>query len=137
MKYSQLIGVAAAIGVIILCFLPWSYIPSLNVSLDGFNGTLTDRLDFGKQGKAHVTLSLICLIFFALPKIWAKRTNMLFAGINLSLAIKNLIIFSMCRNAECPEVQPALYLLLCLSIVMFVMTLLPKIELKGPKNFSK
>jgi hypothetical protein len=137
MKYSQLIGIAAAIGVIIACFLPWCYIPSLKLSLDGFHGTLTERLDFGKQGKAHVVLSVICLVFFALPKIWAKRTNMLIAGINLSLAIKNYIIFSMCRNAECPEVKPALYLLLFFAVVMFVMTLLPKIDLGKSKNFSK
>lgn len=127
MKYSQLIGVLACLGLFTISFFPWVYIPSLNLTLDGFHGSINDKLSFGKQGVTHGFFLVFLTAFFLLNKVWAKRANIYIAMLNLGWAIKNFLLFSTCRP-ECPQKQPALYLLVFFAIVIQVMTFLPKIE---------
>lgn len=129
MKYSQTIGVIAALALIGICFLPWIYVPSLNLVLDGFNGRISDKLTFGKQWKPHTFFCLIMIVFFLLPKIWAKRSNLFVGFLSLGWAIKNFIIFSYCRP-ECPELKPGLYLLLILAIILQLCAFFPKLNIK-------
>lgn len=130
MKYSQYIGIAAGIALVIVCTMPWVYIPSLQVFLTGINGKASVELNFGSQIKSHGFLSTIMIICFFVNKIWAKRVNVFLGAVNLAWAFKNFLIFSMCRGGECPEKQVALYLLVFFAAVMFVMSLLPKLEVK-------
>jgi hypothetical protein len=130
MKYSQYIGIAAGIALVIVCTMPWVYIPSLQVFLTGINGKASVELNFGSQIKSHGFLSTIMIICFFVNKIWAKRVNVFLGAVNLAWAFKNFLIFSMCRGGECPEKQVALYLLIFFAAVMFVMSLLPKLEVR-------
>ena len=130
MKYSQQIGIIASLLVIAICFLPWIEVPSLQLTLNGIHGKVNDQLSFGSQWKAHSFFCSIMIILFLIPKLWAKRTNIFFAVMHLGWAIKNYIIFSMCRQGECPDIKPALYILVLLALVIQVMALLPKLEIK-------
>lgn len=130
MKYSQYIGIFAGIALVIVCTMPWVYIPSLQVFLTGINGKASAELNFGSQIKSHGFLSTIMIICFFVSKIWAKRVNVFLGAVNLAWAFKNFLIFSMCRGGECPEKQVALYLLVFFAAVMFVMSLLPKLEVR-------
>lgn len=130
MKYSQYIGIVAGIALVIVCALPWVYIPSLQVYLTGINGRSSAELNFGSQIKSHGFFSTIMIICFFVNKIWAKRINVFLGAVNLAWAFKNFLIFSMCRGGECPEKQLALYLLVFFAAVMFVMSLLPKLEVR-------
>lgn len=130
MKYSQYIGIAAGIALVIVCTMPWVYIPSLQVFLTGINGKASVELNFGSQIKSHGFLSTIMIICFFVHKIWAKRVNVFLGAVNLAWAFKNFLIFSMCRGGECPEKQVALYLLVFFAAVMFVMSLLPKLDVR-------
>jgi hypothetical protein len=130
MKYSQLIGIIAAIALIIICFLPWVHIPNLNITLSGLSGKVNEELTFGKQVKPHTFFCILMMIFFVINKVWAKRINVFIAFINISWAIKNYIIFSICRQGICPEKQVSLYLLVFLSVVLLICTFLPKIQVK-------
>jgi len=130
MKYSQYIGIVAGIALVIVCTMPWVYIPSLQVFLTGINGKASVELNFGSQIKSHGFLSTIMIICFFVHKIWAKRVNVFLGAVNLAWAFKNFLIFSMCRGGECPEKQVALYLLVFFAAVMFVMSLLPKLEVR-------
>ncbi|OIQ96028.1 hypothetical protein GALL_220260 [mine drainage metagenome] len=134
MKYSQTIGIAAALLVIGICFLPWVEVPSLHLVLNGINGKVNNELTFGEQWKAHSFFCVLMIVFFLIPTVWAKRSNIFFAMLHLGWSIKNYILFSMCRSGECPEIKPALYLLLVLAIIIQLMTLLPKLEIKEPVN---
>lgn len=134
MKYSQTIGIAAALLVIGICFLPWVEVPSLHLVLNGINGKVNNELTFGEQWKAHSFFCVLMIAFFLIPTIWAKRSNIFFAMLHLGWSIKNYILFSMCRSGECPEIKPALYLLLLLAVIIQVMTLLPKLEIKESDN---
>ncbi len=129
MKYSQSIGIVAALALIGICFLPWIYVPSLNLTLDGLHGKINDNLTFGKQWKPHTLFCVIMIAFFLIPTVWAKRTNLFIGFVNLGWAIKNLIIFCMCRP-ECPEVKPALYILVALAVILQLCAFLPKLQMK-------
>ncbi len=130
MKYSQLIGIAASLAIIGICYMPWVSIESINAVVTGMH---TEKTNFGRPGLAHITFSIICLLLFATPRVWAKRTNVFIATINLAWAIRNYIILTTCQAGECPEKKLGLYLLLVAAVVIQVMTFFPKIALPGKK----
>ncbi len=132
MKYSQQIGVLAALLLIGSCFLPWVEIPYLHKTLNGFNGKVNENISFGTQAKTHIFFAIIAITLFLVNKIWAKRTNIFICFLSLTWAIKNYILFSICRP-ECPTVKPGLYLLLVFAIVMQIMALLPTLKVEPAK----
>ena len=127
MKHSQLIGIIAAVSILCICFLPWSYIPSVQVTVSGFHAEGTS---FGKPGVLNCLLCLVAIVLFSIPAIWAKRTNVFIAALNLAWAFRNYLLLSSCMMGECPEKNIALVGLLRVSVIMLVMTFLPKIEIK-------
>ena len=131
MKHSQLIGIIAVLALIGICFMPWTYIPAKDITVTGFDASGTS---FGKPGFLNVIFSSVSLLFFALPKIWAKRTNVFIAAINLAWAIRNYFLLGSCLLGECPEKKPGLYLLLLACAVIQVMALLPKINIAEEKK---
>ena len=87
MKYSQTIGIIAALMLIGICFLPWSYIASLNITITGFSAAGTN---YGKPGLVNAILCSLMIILFAVPAIWAKRTNFFLAAL-ISLLVSVII----------------------------------------------
>jgi len=130
MKHSQLIGIIAAVLVITCCFFPWTYIVSRQLTISGMHAEDTN---FGRPGLMNIILTSVSILLFAIPKIWAKRTNFFIAMLNLAWSIRNYILVASCLYGECPEKKPAVYLLILFSAIMLVMTLLPKITIK-PKE---
>ena len=130
MKYSQSIGITAAICLVMLCFLPWCTVDSLHIVLTGRYGRVNENLNFGRQIIPQTFFSILMVICFATPRVWAKRTNIFVSFMNLGWALKNYILFSLCRTGICPSVQPALYAVLGLSVLIQVMSLLPSLKVK-------
>lgn len=128
MKYSQTIGIIATLALVAVCFLPWSYIASRQITITGFQAVGTH---FGKPGLFTVILSGIMLVMFAVPAIWSKRTNVFIAALNLAWSFRNYLMVSTCLMGECPEKRPALYAHVALSVLILLMSLLPKLDLKG------
>jgi hypothetical protein len=127
MKYSQRIGMIACLALMGICFLPWSYIISKQLTITGFSAAGTD---FGKPGLFNFASCIVLLILFALPAIWAKRTNVFVAALNLAWAFRNYLLISTCMMGECPEKKPALYLLILFAVIIQLMTFLPKMEIR-------
>jgi hypothetical protein len=121
------IGLAAVILLIVSCFLPWVIIASKNIVVKGVDSTGTN---FGKPGYTHFVLSFFFVIFHFVPRLWAKRVNLLIVALNIAWAIRNYFIISMCREGECPEKQTGLWLVMLASILMLVAALFPDIRLK-------
>lgn len=128
MKYSQQIGIAATIALMLSCFLPLSYIASHQITVTGFSAPGTS---FGKPGMLHCILGFALLVFFALPAIWAKRTNVFIAAINLAWSFRNYILLSACQMGDCPEKRAGLYALILFSIIVQVMSFLPRMPVKS------
>lgn len=126
MKYAQQIGIITALILIALCFLPWSVIDSKQLTVTGF---AAEGTSFGRPGLFHVLFCSVMIAFFALPRIWAKRTNVFLGAINLAWAIRNYVLVSSCMLGECPEKQPALFGILGCAIVIQAMVLFPRIDL--------
>lgn len=127
MKYSVYIGVVAAIALIAFCFLPWVYINSIHTTITGlYSGTT----NYGKPGVIHIFFSIVSIILFLTPKIWAKTTNLLICTFNFVWAIRNFLVITLCQMGECPEKKLGIYAVVVLSLVIMIMALLPKIEVK-------
>lgn len=127
MKYSQWIGIAAAVILVIAGFLPWTYYPDLNKNFTGF---FTERNMYGKPGSVFVVTSIIAIVFYAIQRIWAKRWNMFICAFALAYAIKSFIMYSGCYRGICPDKLAGLWIMLLAAIVMMVMALFPDMKLK-------
>lgn len=131
MRYMKWIGLAAVLLLIVSCFLPWVIISSKNIVVSGVDSTGTN---FGKPGYTHFVMSFFFIIFHVIPKLWAKRVNLLIVALNIAWAIRNYFIISMCREGECPEKQIGLWLAMLASVLMLIAALFPDVQLKEEKK---
>jgi len=125
MKYSQTIGIIAALVLIGLTFTPWSYIVSRDLTITGMQ---TAGTDFGRPGLLHIIFGVLSTLLFAIPKIWAKRTNVFIAALNLSWAFRNYLLVTGCLMGECPEKKAGIILILVTAAIIQAMSLLPKLN---------
>jgi hypothetical protein len=128
MKYSSIIGIVAALMIIIACFLPWTFHPDLQQYFTGF---YSEQNIYGRPGKLFMIFAIISIILFAVPRVWAKRTNWLIATLTIAYAVKNYFLFTSCYSGICPVKQSGIYLLIVSVAVMFLMAILPDIKLKN------
>ncbi|TMI70404.1 MAG: hypothetical protein E6H09_15730 [Bacteroidetes bacterium] len=106
MRWMKWIGLAAAITLVIACFMIWITLPSKNITVTGIDAGGTN---VGKPGYFH----FICTL-----RVWAKRANLFVAPINFAWAVCNFFIVTGCRAGECPEKHVAVYLILIASALM-------------------
>src|SRR6266487_350614 len=107
MRWMKWIGIAAAILLIISCFIPWVFIESKNITVSGIDATGTS---FGKPGYFHLLTSFFFLLFSFIQKLWAKRANLLVTALNLGWAIRNYIIISTCIMGDCPLKKAGIFI---------------------------
>ncbi len=131
MKYSQWIGIAAAIVLGIACFLPWTYHPDIAKNFTGF---FSENNIYGKPGKIFIAFAVVAIIFFFIPRIWAKRWNLLIGALTVAFAIRCFIVFSGCYRGICPSKQPGLWLMLGASILILVMAVFPDTKVPAEKK---
>lgn len=129
MKYSTWIGTLAAIVLIVACFLPWTFHPDLNKSFTGF---FSEGNVYGRPGRVFTVLSVIAILLYIIPRVWAKRFNFLVTGIIMAYAIKSFILFSSCYRGICPVKQVGIWLMIAASLLMLVMAVFPDMKLKEP-----
>ena len=131
MKYSQLLGCIAVVLLAAASYLPWSFIAERNILVTGMSapGTI-----YGKPGLMHFVLGFILILFFIIPKIWAKRINVFTAAINLAWSVRNFILLSTCYMGECPQKKFGLYLALVLCFFILIMSFLPELKKLERKN---
>lgn len=133
MKYSQWIGIAASLILVAACFLPWTFHPDLNKEFTGF---FSENNVYGRPGRVFIVLSAVAIIFFLIPRVWAKRWNLLVTGLTTAFAIKCFIMYIGCYRGICPSKKAGIWIMLVSAVVMMVMAILPDIKLKetGKQN---
>ncbi|MEO6254031.1 MAG: hypothetical protein ABIO79_12025 [Ferruginibacter sp.] len=129
-KYLHWIGIAACVTLIVSCFLPWSYHADLNQAFTGF---YSYKNEYGKPGKFLIFFGVITAIFMLVPKLWAKRVNLLICPLTLAYAIKSFILFGSCYNNYCPQKLFGLYLMLGCTVVMLVAAVFPNVKIPEKK----
>lgn len=131
MKHSQTIGFIAIVLTILVCFMPWVFIESKDITITGFE---TKGTRFGRPGMFIVYLGSIAAIFFLIHKIWSKRINVFLTAMIFAWAIRNYLIITACSAGECPTIQIGLVLLLVFSAISMIMSFLPKIDVSVQKQ---
>jgi len=127
MKYSQWIGVAAALLLIGACFLPWAYFPDLHKEFTGF---FSENNAYGRPGKIFVFFCSISIILFLIPRIWAKRANIFTGAIILAFAIKSFILYTACYRGICPEKRAGIFLVVLGALLIIAAAVSPNLRLK-------
>jgi hypothetical protein len=127
MKYSKWIGLGIYIGLIVVCFIPWTYHADLGKDFTGF---FSEKNIYGKPGKFFIIFSVICVLMMFIEKVWAKFVHIFFAGVILAYALKTYHLYTSSYNAYSPEKQLGIYLLLILSVLSFVISLFPDMKIR-------
>jgi hypothetical protein len=127
MKYSQWIGIGAALLLMAACFMPWAYFPDLGKEFTGF---FSEQNRYGRPGRLLSFFSVVMIVMFVIPRVWAKRTNMIIAAITVAFAIRSYILYAGCYGGICPEKRAGIFLLLLASVVVVVAALIPDLPVK-------
>ena len=128
MKYSQWIGIAAALILIASCHLPWTYYPDLNKT---FNGFFSENNVYGKPGKVFMYLCALSIICFALNRVWAKRVNFFLTAVIVAFAIRTFILYTGCYRGICPDKKEGIWIMAISSLVMLGMSVLPDLKVSN------
>jgi hypothetical protein len=131
MRWMKWIGEAAALLLIFSCFIPWVFIESKNITVTGIDATGTS---FGKPGYFHLLMSILFLLFNFIPKVWARRSNLLVAALNIAWAVRNYFLISACQMGDCPAKKSGIYLILITSLLMMAAALFPDMKLPEEKK---
>jgi hypothetical protein len=123
MKYSTHIGILFCLILVVTAFFPWIHIESLQIYVSGVGADI--KTVFGKPALMNFYLIPLLVLFFLIPKIWAKKINPFIGAINFAWALRNLLLLSSCRNGECPVKQIFLYIYFISASIILIMTLLP------------
>lgn len=127
MKYSQWIGVGACLLLIAACFLPWAWYPDLQKNFTGF---FSEEGRYGRPGKILVFFSVVCIVLFLVPRVWAKRFNLLFGALSLAFGVRCYVVFSSCYLGICPDKKPGLFLVVIAPLIITLAAVLPDMKLK-------
>jgi hypothetical protein len=133
MKYSQWIGVAAVIVLILSSFMHWTWYPDLHKYFTGF---YSENNDYGRPGKLFIFFGSLSIILFMVPRVWAKRWNILVCAITLSWAIRCFIVFSGCYRGICPVKQAGIWIMLCGAVMIMIAALFPDTSIKTNSSSS-
>ncbi|HUQ67758.1 MAG TPA: hypothetical protein VM101_16465 [Flavitalea sp.] len=127
MKFSQWIGIVAAVMLILSGFMNWTWYPDIHKYFTGF---YSENNIYGRPGKIFIYLAIAAMIFFAVPKIWAKRWNVLICTIIIAFAIKTFILYTSCYRGVCPVKQEGIWIMLVSASLILLCALLPDMKLK-------
>jgi len=131
MKYSQWIGIAAAILLVGVCYMPWAYFPDVGKDFTGF---FSETNAYGKPGKIFIFFCCIAVPLFLIPRIWAKRTNLVVCAMTFAFSLKTFILYTACYRGICPEKHIGIFLVLLAPLIMIAAAALPDIKLKDTKK---
>jgi hypothetical protein len=131
MRYSQWIGIAAVLLLIGVCYLPWAYYPDLQKEFTGF---FSEGNAYGRPGKVFLVLGIVQILLFLIPRIWAKRVNLLVSAVTIAFAFKSFILYTACYRGICPEKRAGVFLMLAAPVVILVAALLVDLPMKPAKK---
>lgn len=129
MKFYKLIGLSACVLLVISCFLPWAFYPDINKNFTGF---FSEQNVYGKPGIIFVFVAVMSALCILIDKVWAKRTFLFFAALNIAYLIKTYILFMSCYNTICPEIRYGFILVIISSIFIILAAILPKSAMRIP-----
>src|ERR1700730_9199640 len=128
MKYYKWIGWSASALLIVSCFIPWVYYADLNKSFTGF---YSEQNIYGKPAMFFIFFAIVSILLIYPDKVWAKRTHIFLAALNIGYLISTFIRFTSCYYAYCPEKRFGLYLLILSSVVLMIVSIFPNTKVEN------
>lgn len=129
MRFMKWFSIIGPVVLIVACYLTWVSIPSRNIIVTGVGA---EPMGFGKPGYVHLFFSFLFIIFTFVPKLWAKRSNLIISALNLAWALRNYFMISACGWGECPDKHEGLYLIVAGSVMLLIGALFPGFALPKP-----
>ena len=129
MKFYKFIGLSGCALLIISCFLPWTFYPDINKNFTGF---FSEQNVYGKPAIIFVFVAIVSALCILIDRLWAKRTALFFAALNIAYLIKTYILFTSCYNTICPQVKYGFVLLIAGSLVIILAAVFPKSKIRIP-----
>ena len=126
MKYYKQIGILACLLLVIGSLSPLAYYPDLHQSFTGF---YSEKNMYGRPGKVFTFIAVVSVVLIFVNKIWAKRTLIFIAAINIGYLIKTYVVFTSCYNTICPEIKYGLVLLIAGTVLLMISALFPDMKL--------
>ena len=123
MSKNNLIGLAAAVTIIVSAFLPWLTVESKHLV---FTGVHTAGSNFGEPGKLNVLVAAIAGVLFLFKRTWARRLNVFITAFLIAWTFRNMILFARCEMGICPHKEIGLYLSLAGALVAFFCVVIRK-----------
>lgn len=130
-RYLKWTGLVAAVLLIVSGFMPWLFIESKNLT---FSGVDTTGSNYGKPAYIHFVFTAIFILFTLIPRLWAKRVNLLVVALNIAWALRNFFMVAACQGGECPVKKTGIWLMLLSSIFMLVSALFPDMKIPEKKE---
>ncbi len=130
-KIIKWVALLSVIGLIICCYMPWTFFPDIKETFSGF---YSHKNEYGKPGVLIVPVAIVVGILLLLNKIWAKRVNLFITALLLGYVIKSYVLFTNCYGIYCPEKQPAVYLIVLFSFLMLTGAIFPQMKLATPEK---
>ena len=128
MKNSQWVGIGAALLVVAACFMPWAYFPDLQKEFTGF---FSEQNRYGRPGKVCIFFSVVEIVFFLIPRVWAKRANIFVAAVGFAWGVKSYMLYTACYRGTCPERRVGIFLVLGGALVTLIASLVPDLPVKA------
>jgi hypothetical protein len=130
-KILHWLGLAAAITLIIACFLPWTFHADVKENFTGFHSF---KNTYGSPSKFLLLVGVAGFVFILLPKVWAKRVNLFLAALGMGYAIKTFVLYTGCYYAYCPQKLMGLYIMLISSVVLMLAAIFPNLKVEVKKE---
>jgi hypothetical protein len=128
MQSVRWLSVLTAAIIITACFFTWVSVEEKDFFVGGFYSSANNR--FGEPGILQVTFCAIYILLLLANKVWSIRTAFFVSAFNIAWAVRNFVVLSTCSGGVCPEKHLALYIVLCGSIVLIVLTSFIRIQPK-------
>src|SRR5688500_10902280 len=128
MKYSQILGIIAAIVLMLSGLMNWAWYPDLK---EYFTGFYSYNNQYGRPGRVLIVLCILATVLYVLPRVWAKRSNVFPRAIILAYAVQTFIAFSSCYNGICPQKQAGIWIMLTSAAIMMLAALLPDLKVRN------
>ncbi len=81
-----------------------------------------------------IILTVISVVFYLVPRLWAKRWNVFLCCIIVAFGIRTFLIFSACYVGICPERQTGIWIMLICAVLMLLAALLPDLRINDQKS---
>ena len=128
MKYIKWVGLLAALLLVFICFIPWTYHADVGKNFTGF---FSEKNTYGKPGVFFVFFGIVFIALTLIAKVWTGRINLFLSAIMVAYAFKTYILYTSCYNAYCPEKKAGIYLLVICNLMVLLAAVFPDIRINN------